>query len=964
MTRFTRLLTITFMVLLVTTQASAEEPEARVVRIHDRTLFLDLGDQVAVDPGDRFSLVSYDSTLGVAQVMKGSIRFARAELVELASGVTAEAVALAARNGLVVRRMMAPIGKPNGHLGEGLLNGSDVMGAPVSSARFGPADGTIDQIGGDLVYVSGLNGSAPLWSRLAVANGSGPSRTLEVIKELDDVVVARKVAPASYSLKVSDRVTGILPGDGSDGKSRRVVYASRAEEGPRLDGRLDDPAWLTARPVEGFIQREPDYWMPSTERTEARVIYDDDALYIGFNCFISDGTQLVANNMRRDSELWGEDNVQILLDTYNDRQNGFYFFVNPLGAQQDAMISNEGRSQNRDWDCNWECRTEVLDDRWTAEIKIPFDQLRFKPSDEMVWGINLARNISSRNEETQFVVGRRSSTSRARYWTSDIGELRGLKGIGASRAIQIKPYVLPGTIKNFELANPSEDATVEWGGDIRYGITPNISFDFSYNTDFAQVEGDQEQVNLTQFRLFFPEKREFFLEGSNLFEFGEPAERTGGGSRPPTLLFYSRRIGLEEGGKIPIVFGTKVAGKEGRTSIGALNAMTDNQLVIDDADTTEVRRTNYSVLRMRRDIFKRSNIGFMFVNKQTTFPDSLGLRMDPLAEDVGELVNLGGGARYNRTAGVDLSFSPTPALNMNGFIARTWDSDLSKNAAYDRAGNAGFASFDYSGGFFSTRFRYLDVQKSFEPGVGFVNRRSDAEGFRRYDGRIRMRPRPGVMNIRYMSIGPEAQVLTDRDNNVLFYEVGLNLWTQFNTADWWRMEVNQTHDVVTEEFDLSDRRPDIVVPEGTYDFTSFTVGPSPSRSRKLRPRVFFEGGSYYTGRRYTLRVENAYRPSGRVSFETRLNSNWLRLPQGNVNILALSNRIVYSFTTNFFVKLFTQLNNDKQSVSANFLLNYRYRPGSDIFLVYDNGFDSTDGLGSIKQQNRSIILKWSYLLGL
>ncbi len=950
------LLSTVFLVHLTLGPAVAEEDDGHVVRVHGNTVFLDLGERTIIQPGDRFGLVSHDSTMAVARVAKGSVRFARAELEDLAIGMTIESVMRAAGNGLRVIRIVPEMGEHNGHTTTDL---GVENGGLTPSIHFGDAVGTVEQVGGDLVYVSGMNGSAPLWSRLAVANASGPSgEALEVIKELNDVVVARRISTSGMPLKVSDRVIGITPGDGDKSKSRRVVYASRVEERPKLDGSLDETAWRSSEPVRGFIQREPQYWMPSTERTEARVIFDDEAIYFGFDCYISEDTRVVANNMRRDSELWGEDNIQILLDTYNDRQNGFFFFVNPLGAQQDVMLSNRGRTQNRDWDCNWECRTRVHDDRWTAEVKIPFDQLRFKPSEEMVWGVNFARNISSRNEETQFVVGRRSSTSRARYWTSDIGELRGLRGIGSSKAIQIKPYVLPGTLKDFEAATPKEDGTVEWGGDLRYGITPNITIDLSYNTDFAQVEGDQEQVNLTQFRLFFPEKREFFLEGANLFEFGEPAERTGGGSRPPTLLFYSRRIGLEEGAKIPIILGSKVAGKEGRTSIGALHALTDNQLVIDDDDTTDVRRTNYSVLRMRRDLFKRSNIGFMFVNKQTSYADSLGIRMDPAAEDAGDFVNLGGAARYNRTAGVDFSYSPTPALNVNGFVAKSWDSDL------DASGNAGFGFVNYSGGFFSTRLRYLEVEESFEPGVGFVNRRDDVQGFRRYDGRIRLRPRPGILNIRYMSIGPEAQVLTDRDNKVKFYEMGFNLWTQFNTADWWRMEVTRTHDVVTEEFDLSDRCPDIVVPVGTYDFTSFTVGPSPSRARKLRPRVFFEGGSYYTGRRYSLRFENRYSPSGRVSFETQLNTNWIRLPEGNVNILALSNRIVYSFTTNFFVKLFTQVNNDKQIMSTNFLLNYRYKPGSDVFLVYDNGFDTEDGFGSIKQRNRSLILKVSYLLGL
>ena len=216
------------------------------------------------------------------------------------------------------------------------------------------------------------------------------------------------------------------------------------------------------------------------------------------------------------------------------------------------------------------------------------------------------------------------------------------------------------------------------------------------------------------------------------------------------------------------------------------------------------------------------------------------------------------------------------------------------------------------------------------------------------------------MNVRYVSIGPEFQLVTDRDNNVRFWQAELNWWTNFNTGDWWRMEFSHTHDVVEEAFEPSRKRGDVAIPAGTFDFSSFTVGPSPSRSRKFRPRVFFQAGTFYTGRRFSLSSEAVYQPTGRISLEMDLSSNWLRLPQANLNITALSTRILYSFTTDFFVKLFSQWNNDRQSVSTNFLLNWRYRPGSDVFLVFDNRFGTE---GSWKRKNRSVLIKWSYLLG-
>ena len=803
-----------------------------------------------------------------------------------------------------------------------------------SSSETRPS-GLISRVAGDLVYLTGLNGSAPLWSTLNVS-GQGEGIRLEVIKELDTLLVARILSPGE-GIRPGDTVTLKQKGSAQSLlKSRRTVTATRVEEGPNINGHLDDAAWAQAKPVRGFVQRDPDYWMPSPERTVALIVYDDKSLYFGFECPVPDSSGVVANNMRRDSEIYGDDNIQILLDTYDDRQNGFFFFVNALGAQSDLMLSNEGRTYNLDWDCNWTSKAQRYPDRWVIEVEIPFSQLRFKESDNMTWGINLARFNARKNQASQLVVGQRSSSSTERYRMSDIGELVGLERVQSKRPIQVKPYMLPGATTDYLVADPEEDPTFEAGLDLRYGVTSNISLDVSYNTDFAQVEGDQEQTNLTQFRLFFPEKREFFLEGANLFQFGEQARRTGSGTRPPTLLFYSRRIGLEEGQKIPIILGTKVTGKEGRTSIGALNVVTDERTFLDDGDTVRVPRTNYSVVRVRRDVFSKSNVGLMLVNKQ--IDDSVK-----------------GWDRYNRAGGIDFNYSPTRNLNFQAFVARTWDPDLND------ADDGRFAMMNYRGANYWARLRYLDVEDEFEPAVGFVNRRSGLDGFRRYDLYLRARPRPNFGGVRYMSIGPEAQVITDRDNNIKYWSAELSWYTSFNSGDFWFVQADRTHDVVDKAFSPSDRRDDINIPPGKYTFTTIRTGPRPSRSRRFRPGIRFEAGTYYTGKRYTIDSEMVILPSGKLTYELNYEGNWLRLPEGNLGIHALTNRILYSFSTDFFVKMFVQWNNDKELMSTNFLLNYRYRPGSDVFLVVDSGFDTFDGL---VRRNRSVLVKWSYLLNL
>ena len=391
------------------------------------------------------------------------------------------------------------------------------------------AQGTVQQVVGDLVYVEGF--SADLDGKLQVAGDDGA--VLQVIKVLPDVMVARVVEENGLPVKSGDR---IQVADGAlAGSPRRVVQAMRVADAPRIDGRLDDAVWQQAQAAEGFVQRDPKYWMPVTERTVVKIIYDNKKIYFGFECYDKNPGLIVTNNMRRDAQLSGDDNIQLLLDPFNDKQNGVFFMVNALGAQADMLLSNEGRTTNDDWDCIWEARCIRHERGWTAEIAIPFDQLRFNPSDEMEWGINMGRYIGHKNEETAFIVGRHTPSPRRRYQMTDMGVLRGLKAVERKRLFQVKPYLLPGTSRNFA-GDEDEHRTFEAGADVRYGITSNLALDVSYNTDFAQVEADQEQVNLTQFSQFFPEKREFFLEGAQLFDFGEAASTRGGDVRPANAV--------------------------------------------------------------------------------------------------------------------------------------------------------------------------------------------------------------------------------------------------------------------------------------------------------------------------------------------------------------------------------------------------------------------------------------------
>ena len=806
-----------------------------------------------------------------------------------------------------------------------------LVAVAMSHLAHAQVSGNVDQVVGDLAYVRGLEGAVALGGKLQVAD-SGET-VLQVIKVLPEVVVTRVVEGAS--VKPGDRIV-VADGTG-DNPPRRVTYATRVEDAPRIDGRLDDAVWQHAMPIEGFVQRDPKYWMPVTERTVVKIIYDAEKLYFGFSCYDENPDLIVTNNMRRDGQLSSDDNIQVLIDPFNDNQNGVFFLVNALGARGDMLLSNEGRTTNADWDCIWEARCRRHDKGWTAEIAIPFNQLRFNASDEMTWGINLGRYIGHKNEEVALMIGRHTPSPRRRYEMTDLGVLHGLKAVKRKRLFQVKPYLLPGRTRNFVATGDAagEKGTFEAGADVRYGLTPNLALDVSYNTDFAQVEADQEQVNLTQFSQFFPEKREFFLEGAQLFDFGEAATIRGGDVRPPTLLFYSRTIGLENRRPVPILLGGKLSGKAGRTSIGALTVLTDDALL---PDSTRVERSNFAVLRVKRDVGTRSNVGAIFVNKQT------GAGRDDQNR-----------AAHNRAAGVDFSFSPTTSVNVQAFYARTYDSVLrdSSDARYFRAA--------YNGAKYAGVISVLDVEDNFSPKVGYVNRRRGLRGFRRYEFNMSYLPRPKVFRIRNLRFTPNVQVISDNKGAIPYWRARLDGVIAFQSSDRILGRVERIRDIVIRAFYPSQKRPDVAIPPGEYAFTSFRLGPDTANYRKWNLDLDFQAGTYYTGRLYRITSENVYRPTGRLGIELIYDGSWLRLPEAKFNIQALSTRILYSFTTDFFVKIFAQWNTDSESVGANVLLNYRFRPGSDVFFVYDHGFGTAD---NFHQTNRAVLLKVSYLIGL
>ena len=373
-----------------------------------------------------------------------------------------------------------------------------------------------------------------------------------------------------------------------------------------LDGDLKDEFWHRARVIDAFTQREPHEGRPASERTAVRVVYDNDTLFIGVMCFDDNPDLIVADEMRRDAELKDNDFIEIILDPFLSRRNGFYFAVNPLGARRDALIRDDGANINWDWDGIWDAEVRRTRHGWSAEIAVPFATLRFKQEEEQIWGINFGRHIARKREEVYWAPILRDYGREGQYKISYFGRMTGLRDLKPGQRFQIMPYLIGGGEKT-ESGEPFR-GTGDVGIDLKARVTSNLTADVTWNTDFAQVEADQEKFNLTRFNLFFPEKRSFFLEGADIFRMGERFRKR----ETPTLLFFSRSIGLSDDGvEIPIVGGARVTGKVGPYDLGVMDLVTDRAAYTEDEERIQIEKSNYAVMRLKRDLFRKSTIGVM-----------------------------------------------------------------------------------------------------------------------------------------------------------------------------------------------------------------------------------------------------------------------------------------------------------------------------------------------------------------
>ena len=684
----------------------------------------------------------------------------------------------------------------------------------------------------------------------------------------------------------------------------KVVTAVRINEKITLDGRLEEPAWKLALPATDFVQLQPRGGEPSPERTEVRFLYDDDNLYVGVNCFDSDAASIVVNGLRNDFAPGETDTVNVVIDSLHDRRSGFSFTTNAAGAQRDQQLSNDGQG-NIDWDGVWDVRSSRNNEGWIGEFMIPFKTLRFTKSPTQEWGLNVGRRILHRNEESLWSpVPIRYSQFRV----SLAGTLTGLENIHQGRNLKVKPFAIAGTVQSRNARGGLEtQKDLDGGVDVKYSLTPSLTLDATYRTDFAQVEVDQQQVNLTRFSLFFPEQRDFFLENTSNFSFGP------GGNLVP---FFSRSIGLSKAGTpIPILGGARVSGKVNKYDVGFLAMKTDR------LDTTP--SNNYLVGRIKRNLFRNSWVGALATHRDST-----------AAGD------------YNRVYGADAHFQFYQKLEFDSYLlASNTPGKSGRNQARRFQSAWKDDALTISG-------EYNAVQTNFNPEVGFIRR----ENMGQYSGDFSWHPQLNNNDaIRNLTFG----ISTD------YYESGSTgkvetriqegtLGITFDDSSSITFVTTQTFDRLVSPFGI---RTDLSIPVGDYKYLAYTPGFRTNSSKKISGNGSLTWGKFWNGRQKAYTGGLNLKPDHHTNMDFSYRRNDVNLAGGSFTTHLAGARFTYGFTPRAFVTAFFQYNSDTHQVSSNIRFNITHHPLSDLYVVYNDTRDTSRG----QVVGRALIIKFTNL---
>jgi Domain of unknown function (DUF5916) len=714
---------------------------------------------------------------------------------------------------------------------------------------------------------------------------------------------------------------------------------------PTIDGRVDEEIWQGVEPQSGFVQQDPYEGEPASENTEVRVLVGHGNVYVGIICFDSEPSEIIVSQARRDAALTDTDSVILVFDTFNDSQNAFVFGTNPLGIEYDGQVAGEGQTGglslsgtgvsgsqrggisafNPNWDGDWTVRAAITERGWEAELAIPLKTLRYATGSGRTWGFNVMRNIRRKNEQVYLAQIPRGFDI---YRVSLAAKLTGLD-LPGRRDIKLIPYVLGSLNNDYTLPSGDQlDRDADVGVDLKWGVTPNLTLDFTVNTDFAQVEADEEQVNLTRFDLFFPEKRPFFLENASTFQFGNPQQID---------LFFSRRIGLSglgaSGLPIPIVAGARLSGKIGGWRVGLLDIQTDD--AEDGLGRPLAPDNNFGVVRVQREV-GRSTYGGIFVNRQ-------GMGSLASSDD------------WNRAYGVDANISLTQNSRLFAFIAGT----TSPGAV--GTDTAGRIFYDFRNNLWQVSGGYSQVGSDFNPEVGFLPRR----GYRRPEFRVFFQPQPKRWPwIRRISPHANYEAFHDIETGEIqtarahlhFFEIQPARGGRFGNF----VDVTTDNPVLPfVVYNTAGER--VVIPPGKYTWQQFASeylsDPSAVASFTIRHRI----GGFYDGDFQSLELTSSLRVGSRFVSSLGWTRQHAELDYGDFTTDLVPLKASYSFTTLASLQALLQYNSQTSQFSSNIRLALLNRSGTGLFVVYNDRRDTTT-FNPLETLGRSFIVKYTRLL--
>jgi len=697
---------------------------------------------------------------------------------------------------------------------------------------------------------------------------------------------------------------------------RPTMHPTKVTRAPKIDAVLNEAEWATAEVLTDFRQQLPNTGMPATFKTVVRVLYDDDHLYVAAENFDPEPSRAISAGMERDFQTPDSDIFGLALDTFHDRRNAFMFAINPAGGIRDEQVFNDSRTVVDAWEGIITLQTRMTDSSWIAELSLPMRTLRFDGALPVQdWGVNFIRRVRRVNETSYWAPLERQYRL---HRMSKAGTMTGLEGIRPGRNLQLKPYLVGGDSRGAQVPTAALGTSQDAGVDLKYGLTPSMTLDLTYNTDFSQVEVDQEQVNLTRFSLFFPERREFFIENAGSFMFGDSEERNyrmGAGPRDFTF-FNSRQIGLTADGRpIPIVGGGRVSGRAGAWELGLLDMQTQT--------SEALPAENFSVVRVKRQVSDASDVGVLVQRRAAT----------------------DGSGTENLSYGFDANLRPSSALILNSYLA------ASDGPGADADGYTARLSAHYRDAFWNAGAMWKHVSEDFNPGIGFV-RRQDMD--QRY-ATIGVHARPKWKGIQEVAPYVEVDHIADLRGQLATRTVQAGVDLLFQPDGNVKFDVKDQFDRLDAPFTVV---PGYAVPIGAYAWREAEVSYTTGRARRVFGTATYTTGGFYDGTRRAAGATVTWRPRYDLMVEANYTRNDLSLASGDVLADIGRVRVRYAWSTKLFGSAFVQYNAQSATWVTNARLNYRYAPLSDLFLVYTDRRNAETGvLGE-----RTLALKFTRML--